>query len=63
MKNDINRKTELIQIRVTEDQKENIRKLSRKKGLSISEYVMNCILRQISEDEILKLVSSETEAF
>lgn len=38
-------KDDLLKIRMTKEQKSNLKLLARKKGLNMSEYVMYCILK------------------
>lgn len=44
-------KTELIQLRVTKEQKEYLKRLSKCRGLKISELLLLGILKVIAEDE------------
>ena len=46
-------KKELIQIRVSEDEKLKIKTIARKKGMTISEFILYSLMRTISEYEIL----------
>lgn len=50
LKDKIN-KTELIQLRVTKEQKECLKRLSKYRGLKTSELLLLGILKVISEDE------------
>ena len=45
-------KKELIQIRVSEDEKLKIKTIARKKGMTISEFILYSLMRTISEYEI-----------
>ena len=47
-------KKELIQIRVSEDEKEKIKIISAKKGLTVSEFLLYGAMKAISEDEFIK---------
>lgn len=47
-------KKELIQIRVSEDEKEKIKIISAKKGMTVSEFLLYGAMRAISEDEFIK---------
>lgn len=38
-------KEDLLKVRMTKDQKTNLKLLAKKKGLNMSEYVMYCILK------------------
>lgn len=48
-------KKELIQIRVTEDQKRQLKSISAKKGMTLSEYLLSSAMRSISEDELIEI--------
>ena len=49
-------KKELIQIRVSEDEKLKIKTIARKKGMTISEFILYFLMRTISEYEIYELM-------
>lgn len=49
-------KKELIQIRVSEDEKLKIKTIARKKGMTISEFILYSLMRTISEYEIYELI-------
>lgn len=44
-------KNERIQIRVTKEQKEYIRKRARQNGMAISEYMLYVVMKDIQEEE------------
>ena len=48
-------KKELIQIRVTEDEKRQLKIISAKKGMTLSEYLLYASMRAISEDELVEM--------
>ena len=48
-------KKELIQIRVSEDEKLNIKRIARKMGLTISEFLLYGAMKSISEYELLEI--------
>lgn len=48
-------KKELIQIRVTKEQKEQIKRISTEKEMTISEFLLYSVMRTITEEEITKL--------
>ena len=48
-------KKELIQIRVLEDDKQKIKTIARKKGMTISEFTRYSLMRTISEYELLEI--------
>ena len=48
-------KKELIQIRVLEDDKQTIKTIARKKGMTISEFTRYSLMRTISEYELLEI--------
>lgn len=48
-------KKELIQIRVTKEQKEQIKRISISKGMTVSEFLLYSAMRTITEEEITKL--------
>lgn len=48
-------KKELIQIRVLEDDKQKIKTIARKKGMTISEFIRYSLMRIISEYELLEI--------
>ena len=48
-------KKELIQIRVTNEQKEQIKRISTEKEMTISEFLLYSVMRTITEEEITKL--------
>lgn len=48
-------KKELIQIRVSEDEKLKIKTIARKKGMTISEFILYSLMRTISEYELLDM--------
>ncbi|EPN7178960.1 plasmid mobilization protein [Campylobacter upsaliensis] len=48
-------KSELIQIRVTEDDKLKIKSIARKMGLTVSEFLLYGAMRSISEYELLEI--------
>ena len=45
-------KKELIQIRVTGKQKEEIKKLAKQKGMNISELLLYSVMKVITEDNL-----------
>lgn len=47
-------KKELIQIRVSEEDKQKIKVISIKKGMTVSEFLLYGAMRAISEDEFIK---------
>jgi predicted DNA binding CopG/RHH family protein len=47
-------KKELIQIRVSEEDKQKIKIISAKKGMTVSEFLLYGAMRAISEDEFIK---------
>ena len=49
-------KKELIQIRVSEDEKLKIKTIARKKGMTVSEFILYSLIRTISEYEIYELM-------
>ena len=49
-------KKELIQIRVSEDEKLKIKTIARKKGMTVSEFILYFLMRTISEYEIYELI-------
>ena len=49
-------KKELIQIRVSEDEKLKIKTIERKKGMTVSEFILYSLMRTISEYEIYELI-------
>ena len=49
-------KKELIQIRVSEDEKLKIKTIARKKGMTVSEFILYSFMRTISEYEIYELM-------
>ena len=49
-------KKELIQIRVSEDEKLKIKTIARKKGMTVSEFILYSLMRTISEYEIYELI-------
>jgi antitoxin component of RelBE/YafQ-DinJ toxin-antitoxin module len=49
-------KKELIQIRVSGDEKLKIKTMARKKGMTVSEFVLYSLMRTISECEIYELL-------
>ncbi|MGJ0845009.1 plasmid mobilization protein [Clostridium tertium] len=53
-------KKELIQIRVSEDEKLKIKTIARKKGMTISEFILYSLMRTISEYEIYELIKNES---
>lgn len=48
-------KKELIQIRVTEDEKRKIKIISAEKGMTVSEFTLYSLMRTISEYELLEI--------
>lgn len=48
-------KKELIQIRVTEDEKRKIKIMSAEKGMTVSEFTLYSLMRTISEYELLDM--------
>ena len=48
-------KKELIQIRVSEDEKLKIKTIARKKGMTVSEFILYSLMRTISEYELLEI--------
>lgn len=48
-------KKELIQIRVTKDEKLQLKSISAKKGMTLSEYLLYGAMRSISEDELIEI--------
>ena len=48
-------KKELIQIRVSEDEKLKIKTIARK-GMTVSEFILYSLMRTISEYEIYELI-------
>lgn len=53
-------KKELIQIRVSEDEKLKIKTIARKKGMTVSEFILYSLMRTISEYEIYELIKNES---
>ena len=49
-------KKELIQIRVTEDEKRKIKIISSEKWMTVSEFTLYSLMRTISEYEIYELI-------
>ena len=48
-------KKDLIQIRVTEDEKRKIKIMSAEKGMTVSEFTLYSLMRTISEYELLDM--------
>lgn len=48
-------KKELIQIRVSEEEKEKIKIISKQKGMTVSEFLLYSAMRTISEFELLEI--------
>lgn len=48
------RKKELIQIRVTEEEKLTVRAMAIRKGMTMSELVLYSLMKVVGEDEIDK---------
>lgn len=47
-------KKELIQIRVTKEEKTAIKRISASKGMTVSEFLLYSAMRAITEEEITK---------
>ena len=56
-------KKELIQIRVTEDEKRKIKIISSEKGMTVSEFTLYSLMRTISEYELLEIRYKNKEMF
>lgn len=48
-------KKEIIQIRVTEEEKDKLKSKSMEKGMTISEFLLYGAMRTINEDEAVKV--------
>ena len=48
-------KKELLQIRLTKDQKETIKKIAEEKNMNLSEFTLFCIMREVNKKENIKL--------
>ena len=56
-------KKELIQIRVTEDEKRKIKIISSEKGMTVSEFTLYSLMRTISEYELLEIRYKNKQMF
>ena len=56
-------KKELIQIRVTEDEKRKIKIISAEKGMTVSEFTLYSLMRTISEYELLEIRYKNKQMF
>ena len=56
-------KKELIQIRVTEDEKRKIKIISSEKGMTVSEFTLYSLMRTISEYELLEIRYNNKQMF
>lgn len=54
-------KKELIQIRVTKEEKTAIKRISAEKGMTTSEFLLYAVMRAISEEELTKLYYGDKE--
>lgn len=54
-------KKELIQIRVSEDEKLKIKSIERKKGLAISEFLLYGAMKSVSEYEKNYILNNEND--
>lgn len=54
-------KKELIQIRVTKEEKTAIKRISASKGMNVSEFLLYAAMRTISEYEITKQYYGDKE--
>lgn len=54
-------KKELIQIRVTGEEKKAIKRISAEKGMTVSEFLLYATMRAISEEQLIQLYYGDKE--